>query len=163
MDDLREAERFRVAQEEALARVRANPANPPVILPPSPHSSSSSHPSNPNTTPLQPPSLSPSPHSNSSPHHSNPNTIPLQPPPLPDSDEGSSNAPDHLLEETTAFSFIGHQELRQSLENQVQETSSQADLAAENMARVHQEIADTETAHVLASQDSSSSIVAFTC
>ena len=85
---------FRVAQEEALARVRADPTNPPVILPPSPHS-------------------------NSSPHHSNPNTIPLQPPPLPDSD------------------------------------SSQADIAAENMARVHQEIADTEAAREIASQDSS--------
>ena len=57
MDHLRQAERFRVAQEEALARVRANPANPPMILPPSPHSNSSSHPSNPNALPSQPPSL----------------------------------------------------------------------------------------------------------
>ena len=70
--------KFRVAQEEALARVRADPTNPPVILPPSPHS-------------------------NSSPHHSNPNTIPLQPPPLPDSDECSSNASDHLLEDSSLF------------------------------------------------------------
>ena len=55
MDDLRKAERFRVAQEEALARVRANPANPPMTSP-LPHSNSSSHPSNPNAIPLQPPS-----------------------------------------------------------------------------------------------------------
>ena len=79
MDHLRQAERFRVAQEEALARVRANPANPPMTSP-LPHSNSSSHPSNPNAFPLQPPSLSPSPHSNSSSHPSNPNAIPLQPP-----------------------------------------------------------------------------------
>ena len=55
MDHLRQAERFRVAQEEALARVRANPANPPMTSP-LPHSNSSSHPSNPNAFPLQPPS-----------------------------------------------------------------------------------------------------------
>ena len=55
MDDLRQAERFRGAQEEALARVRANPANPPMTSP-LPHSNSSSHPSNPNAFPLQPPS-----------------------------------------------------------------------------------------------------------
>ena len=40
----------------------------------------------------------------------------------------------------------------------IQETPSQADIAAENMARVHQEIADSETAHALAPQDSSSLI-----
>ena len=72
MDDLRKAERFRVAQEQALARFRANPANPPMIVDPDnsfdsygfraklttpPHSNSSSHPSNPNAFPLQPPSL----------------------------------------------------------------------------------------------------------
>ena len=55
MDHLRQAERFRVAQEEALARVRANPANPPMTSP-LPHSNSSSHPSNPNALPSQPPS-----------------------------------------------------------------------------------------------------------
>ena len=43
MDHLRQAQEFRVAQERALSQLR--------------HSNSSSHPSNPNAFPLQPPSL----------------------------------------------------------------------------------------------------------
>ena len=42
MDHLRQAQEFRVAQERALSQLR--------------HSNSSSHPSNPNAFPLQPPS-----------------------------------------------------------------------------------------------------------
>ena len=42
MDHLRQAQEFRVAQERALSQLR--------------HSNSSSHPSNPNAIPLQPPS-----------------------------------------------------------------------------------------------------------
>ena len=34
MDDLRKAERFRAAQEQALAQFRANPANLPMIVDP---------------------------------------------------------------------------------------------------------------------------------
>ena len=81
MDHLRQAQAFHDRQAEILRQVR-EAANPPMTSS-LPHSSSSSHPSNPNAVPLQPPSLSPSPHSNSSSHPSNPNASPLQPPSLP--------------------------------------------------------------------------------
>ena len=100
MDDLRQAQAFHDRQAETLRQVR-EAANPPMTSS-LPHSSSSSHPSNPNAVPLQPPSLSPSPHSNSSSHPSNPNAFPLQPPSLPNS-ECSSNASDHLLQDSSLF------------------------------------------------------------
>ena len=174
MDHLRQAQAFHDRQTEILRQVR-EAANPPMILPPSPHSNSSSHPSNPNAFPLQPPSLSPSPHSNSSPHPSNPNAFPLQPPSLPNS-ECSSNASDHLLEET-ATSSDGQQELRQRLEASASGYNNLADdpdLNPYGSEAFLQSIADatelrshaedriaTQLAMDESTQDSSSLIVAF--